>query len=306
MSERERLAELRRVFADLPTTGVTLSIGDDAAIIDVGGEGLVSSVDTSVEGTHFRRPWLSLRALGYRATMAAASDLAAMGCRPRGLLSSLILPDDVSDADLLELAGGQRDACGELDMPLLGGNLARGVALSVTSTVLGQCAPDGGLRRAGAQAGHAVLVSGELGMAAAGLHALLAGVDDDDLAAALQAWRRPRARIAEGLLAVGVASGGIDVSDGLSLDASYLAEDSGVAVKLDSAAVVSAALTQAAAALGADALELALHGGEDYALLVTAPGVLEGFVRIGRIEEGAGVWLDGAPIEPRGFDHFSD
>jgi thiamine-monophosphate kinase len=305
MSERERLEQLRRLFADLPADGVTLPIGDDAAIIDVGGVGLVSSVDTSVEGTHFRRAWLSLHALGYRASMAAASDLAAMGAAPRGLLSSLILPADMSDAQLLELATGQRDACAELGMPLLGGNLAGGERLSITSTVLGQCAADGGLRRGGAKPGDVVLVSGELGMAAAGLRALLEELKHDALVPALQAWRRPRARVAEGLRAASLATGGIDLSDGLSLDASHVAVESGVSVMLDRHALLTPALQGAAEALDADALELALHGGEDYALLVTATQPIEGFLRIGRIEEGQGVWIDGAELEPKGYDHFA-
>jgi thiamine-monophosphate kinase len=157
-------------------------------------------------------------------------------------------------------------------------------------------------------------VAGVIGLAGVAVEALSRGAKDPRLAPAIDAYRRPRARIAEGIAGALVAHAGIDVSDGLALDLSRLAQESGVAVLLDEKRVLAAAgddLAHAAAALALDPLELALHGGEDYALVMTfAPdSVPAPFTRIGRCEPGQGVHLESAragrrEVEPRGFDHF--
>lgn len=312
-SEWDRIEALRAIFARPALAGVVVAIGDDAAVLDPGPDRLVWTVDAAVDGVHFRRDLLSLVDLGYRATMAAASDLAAMGAAPRGLLSALVLPADIDDAELAELAAGQRAAADALGTAILGGNLARGGELSITTTALG--ATPCPLTRAGALPGDALWAAGALGLAAAGLRLLLAARAPVSPAAhaAVQIWRRPEARLAAGIAARGWAHAAIDVSDGLAQDTGHLARASGVDVILDAGAIVATALREVAAELGDDALELALHGGEDYALLVAAPdGVgLPGFTRMGSIVPGAGaVHLrrdDGAIVAlvGRGFDHFT-
>lgn len=295
MNEWERIAALRDIFqADpCPSEGhVSLGIGDDAAALAVDGT-LVVSVDAMVEHVHFERAWLSMEDLGYKAAMAALSDLAAMGARPVGSLGSLALPANVSDADLEALARGQQAAMVEVGARVIGGNLARAAELSIHTTVLG--ATDAPLRRDGARPGDGVFVAGELGLAAAGLRALRDRRDGPE--AWVNAWRRPRARIAEGLRAAEVASAAIDVSDGLAADVGHLATASGLAVVLDRGALFE------------PSLELALYGGEDYALVITAAAPVPGFRRIGSCEAGTGVWLahDGhrEPLEARGWDHFA-
>ena len=134
-------------------------------------------------------------------------------------------------------------------------------------------------------------------------------------AVCLRAWRRPAARIEQGRALTGVAHAAIDLSDGLAHDAWQLAEASAVRLVLDARAVLAAAgeaLAAVATTLGRDALDLALHGGEDYALLAASPTPLPGFVRIGTVlEDAAGARLlletpqGREPLEPRGFDHFS-
>ncbi len=276
---------------------------------------LVWTVDAAVDGVHFRRDLASLVDIGYRATMAAASDLAAMGASPRGLLSALVLPSGVSDQDLADLAAGQRAAADALGTAILGGNLARGGELSITTTALG--ATPRPLTRAGALPGDALWAAGPIGLAAAGLGLLLARSPLASAAARAAAlrWRRPDAWIAAGIAARAWAHAAIDVSDGLAQDVQHLARAGGVEVILDASAIVTPELREAAAELGADPLELALHGGEDYALVIAAPAdaMLPGFTRIGSIagtsatpgavhvrrEDGAIV-----AITPRGFDHF--
>lgn len=314
-SEWDRIEVLRATFAAPSLAGVILGIGDDAAVLAPEPDLLVWTVDAAVDGVHFRRDLVSFVDLGYRATMAAASDLAAMGASPRGLLSALVLPPEVSDQDLADLAAGQRAAADALGTAILGGNLARGSELSITTTALG--ATPRPLTRAGALPGDALWAAGPIGLAAAGLALLLAGRAPVSAAAraAILRWRRPEAFLAAGVTARASAHAAIDVSDGLAQDVQHLARAGGVDVVLDASAIVSPELREAAGELGGDPLELALHGGEDYALVVAAPidAALPGFTRIGSIAGAPGSGAvrvrreDGAivAISPRGFDHFA-
>jgi thiamine-monophosphate kinase len=318
LDELSRLELLRALFsATALPAGVSLGIGDDAAVLARSDAPLVWTVDTAVEGVHFRRDWLSLEDIGWRSLAAAASDLAAMGASPRGALSALILPAQFGDADLLALARGQAEAAAALETAVIGGNLARGSELSITTTLLGEARQP--ILRGGARAGHVVGLAGAIGVAAAGLALLQQGTGNgapgDLTERVLQAFRRPHARIAEGLAAAGHAHAGIDVSDGLALDAWRLARASGVAVVLDADALLRVAgpdLIRVAALLGRDPLELALYGGDDYALLMTfaAHDVPAPFVAVGTCGAGVGIWLrspDGTtrPLEAKGFDHFA-
>ncbi len=325
MREREAVALLSRIFG----TRVQVGIGDDAAVLE---GGLVWTVDAQVEGVHFRRQWVSWEDVGWRSFMAAASDLAAMGAEPIAALSALVLAADFDDASLEALARGQAKAAEALGTSVAGGNLARGGETSITTTLLGRA--DKPVLRSGACAGDGLWLAGPAGLAGAGLRALAqsmqhaddsslvemtlspssppraARIDLDDvrLAPALAAWRRPVARIADGRAMAPLAHAAIDVSDGLAIDADRLAEASGVRLVLDAAAIAGAELRAAADALGASALDLALGGGEDYAVLAASASPLAGFVRIGEVlaaDGGPRLLLDGRPLEPRGFDHFA-
>jgi thiamine-monophosphate kinase len=287
VGERERIVLLERVLNG-GDASVLLGIGDDAAVFKAKAL-VVSSIDAVVEHVHFERAWLSLSDLGFKATMAALSDLAAMGARPRGVLSSLVLPKDIGDDELEAIATGQREACDLCRTTVMGGNMARGDALSITTTVIGETPRP--MLRSGARPGDRLLLAGHVGQAALGLKALMAG--DSKPAAAIEAWRRPLARIEQGLLAASVAHAAIDISDGLALDSWRMAEASAVKLVLDRD------------------LESALHGGEDYALLVAAAVPIEGFREVGLCEEGEGVLLAGEPeaertaVDRRGWDHFA-
>jgi thiamine-monophosphate kinase len=244
--------------------------------------------------------------------MAAASDLAAMGATPLGALSALAVADDVDDAALDAIAEGQAEAARAVGTAIIGGNLARGKETSVTTTLLGQALRP--LLRSGARPGDGLFLAGAVGLAAAGLSALMQGRVDASTEACVRAWRRPRAKSAAGLALRDVASAAIDISDGLSRDAYHVAEASSVRLVIDETLLrrtVPDELEVAARALGADALQWMLTGGEDYALLATSahPGI-PGFERIGTVEAGEPAIVlakaDGTRvgIDPRGFDHF--
>jgi thiamine-monophosphate kinase len=310
MDEKARIAMLARALAS-PVHGVTVGIGDDAAVLD-GSRGrreLVWTIHEQVDGTHFRRDMVSWREIGWRSFMAAASDVAAMGADPWCALCALVLPDDVGDPALEAIARGQREAAARMGAAVVGGNLARGPVLSIATTLLGTC--DRAVPRSGARAGDTLWMVGRVGLAAVGLRALERGMGDDPrLREAIGAWRMPEALIEEGRAMGRVAHAAIDVSDGLACDADRLGEASGVRVVLDESSLRDDdSLVRAAAALGEDVLDLALYGGEDYALIAAHGEPMPGFRRIGEIVEGAGVSVRGADgeqsIEPRGFDHFA-
>lgn len=316
-SEWTRIALLRAIFDETDQV-----IGDDCAVIApsaVGSSSLVWSIDASVQHVHFERAWMSLEDIGWRATMAAFSDLAAMGAEALGGLSALTLPRAFSDDELEQLARGQRAACDALGTSILGGNLARGEVLTITTTVLGKAGRP--LTRNAAPPGANVFLAGAVGLSAAGLfdaqQTSRARGDalprEEGIAweRARAAFRRPEAQLAAGRLAAARgAFAAIDVSDGLASDLGHLAKESRVAVILDEN--VLAPLVEALPAHPSlDRREAVLFGGEDYALVAIAADLPSPFGRIGSVtsDQAPGVYLrasDGglSPLRSAGFDHF--
>ena len=253
-------------------SGIRLGIGDDCALLRIRrGEELAVTTDLSIEGRHFRLDWHSAEAVGHRALARGLSDLAAMGARPVAAFLSLGLPKELTAA----LKGGSwverfydglLALASEYKVPLAGGDLAES-PLAIADIVLVGAVPKGGaLLRSGARAGDRIFVTGSLGGSAAELKELSEGPLKFFSAARDQEHPHlyPRPRLAQGLWlrTRGLASAAMDLSDGLSTDLNHLCEESGVAALIDAAALP----------LGAGAtLEMALHGGEDYELLFTAP-----------------------------------
>jgi thiamine-monophosphate kinase len=268
--EFSRIALIRERLCT-PAADVDLGIGDDAAVLSATFARDVVSVDAAVEGVHFRREFASWRQIGFRSLVAALSDLAAMGARPRAMLVSLILPAEFRDAELLELVEGMSEAARVYGSPVVGGNLSAGAQVSITTTVIGAATGEI-LTRSGARPQDRIYVTGTLGAAGLGLGCLKAGCVGPAAAPFIDRWRRPIARIDEGQLLLGVASAAIDLSDGLLQDLGHLCEASGVGadVTLRDLPLGSGAV-DLAAQLGLDALDLALGGGEDYELIFTVP-----------------------------------
>jgi len=306
-SEFERIRHLRSLFGKAPP-GITLGIGDDAALIEPPAVGrIVWTVDACVENVHFRRSMLSWKEVGFRSFMAAASDLAAMSARPLGALSCLSFPRDTPDDDLFALAQGQHQAAQQLSTAIIGGNLSASDTVVVSTSLLGHATDSP--RRDGARPGDCVALCGSVGLAAAGLRLLMRDPTHSPTTEAereaLCAWRCPRARIEEGAHAHH-ASSLIDVSDGLVQDAAHIASASLVRIDIDTTNMISPSLVAVAHHLGMDARSLALSGGEDYALLGTFSNrdVPPGFVVIGSCSVGSGVWVNGTLEVPNGHDHF--
>jgi len=328
MGEFELLARLRE---RLPEDGlqVKLGSGDDAAVTVPGGA-TATSVDALVDGVHFRRGEAEPATIGRKALATALSDLAAMGAEAGEAYVALGAPADVGEAELLALLDGMLELAAETGTTLAGGDLTRAPALTLAVTVVGHApAPERLVRRGGARPGDLLVLTGEIGGAAAGRLLLerpdLASAVPEALAAALRDRQLdPRPRLASGhALAAAGARAMIDLSDGLAADAGHVAAASGVRLAIEADSLpLARGVAEVAAAASLDPLRLAVSGGEDYELLAALPAetLADASARvgsagevalapIGEVAEGEGAEIRlprGGRLEATGYDHFAE
>lgn len=326
------LALLARIAARVGAQDerVAVGIGDDAAALHLApGSLALFTADALVEGVHFQRTTSGPADIGWKALAINASDVAAMGGRPRHAVVSLMLPDDLEVAWVDGFYDGLLEYAGRSGISVVGGNLAQAPLVIVDMALLGEVEPQRLMRRAGARPGDLVAVTGALGGAAAGLVALREGMTDPPgqtlIARAVYAQRRPEPPLAAGplLAASGAVHAMIDLSDGLAIDLWRVCEASGVGVRIEAERLpVDPAAAAVAAAAQCSALEMALSGGEDYELLFAvapsdAGSVLDRLVAetgrpaavIGEFtpaSAGRRVVGDGGPrpLTPSGWTHF--
>lgn len=311
LSER---AVLAAILERLGPTAAVIGPGDDAAVLAAPDGRVVATTDTLVHGPDFRLAWSSAFDLGWKAAAVNLADIAAMGARPTALLVALAMPDATRLSFVTGLADGLRAACDALapGCAVEGGDLTVSDTLTIAVTALGSLDGRAPLLRSGARPGDVVAVAGELGRAARGLALLFGrfrdaagsplpvdpGLLTTDEAADLAAQLRPSPPIARGVVAADAgATALMDVSDGLVLDATRMAEASGVTIALDGARIGP---------------EPALSGGEDHGLLATFPpgvAIAEGFRVIGTVAARgpAPVLVDGrSPAGRGGWDPYRD
>jgi thiamine-monophosphate kinase len=327
MGEFEFLAKLRE---RLPQDGpqVKLGSGDDAAVTAPAGA-TATSVDAIVEGVHFRRGEAELRTVGRKALATALSDLAAMGAEAGEAYVVLGAPADLGEEDFLALLDGLLELAAETGTTLAGGDVTRAPALTLAVTVVGHgAAPGAFVARAGARPGDLLVLTGEIGAAAAGRllleHPSLAAKLPESTADELRRRQldpRPRLRSGRALAGSG-ATAMIDLSDGLAADAGHLGRAGGVALRIETGSLPLAdGVAEVAAAAGREPLDLAVAGGEDYELLAALPpdrlssaseavgkaGEAK-LTSIGEVAAGEGVEIrlpGGGRLEAAGFDHFA-
>ena len=304
---------IRNIIAMLgPQAG---GLGDDCGLLQQKDGFLALSTDVSVEGVHFRFDWITSKEVGWRATAAALSDLAAEGADPVGVLCAVTMPVTSPESQLLEIMAGVRDATTAVEAQVLGGDLSSGPVWTVAITVVGRTRQP--ITRSGAKAGDGLWVTGRLGGARAALQAWLQG--REPAAGARSRFAHPQPRIAAGRwLALHGATAMIDLSDGLAGDARHLAAASGLAMRIDLDSLpLAEQVRNEALALGVPEARFAAEGGEDYELLVSLPETFAAadvfardcgipLTRIGEAAPGSGVNFvsAGLHIELHGFSHF--
>jgi len=330
LDEERLIAALRELFRRRGS-GLEEGIGDDAAVIGIRGERLLLTKDLLVEGVDFRRAWQPPRLLGRKSLNVNLSDIAAMGGRPLYALLGLALPKKIEKRWVLEFLRGFRSAAEEHGVLLAGGDLSRAPRVMISVTVMGRA--ERPVLRRGAAPGDFLFVSGTLGDAAGGLRLLgRRGVpaaarrarglprrkSPGTAGRLVRAFFDPRPRLDLGreLARRRLASAMIDLSDGLSVDLSRICRASGAGAEIWADCIP---LSDALKAAFPSALDLALHGGEDFELLFSVrPSRLEELRRlgrrfplhpVGRLVRGRDVVLLGrggrrTPLPVRGWDHF--
>ncbi|MGI9306162.1 MAG: thiamine-phosphate kinase [Gammaproteobacteria bacterium] len=305
MREREVISR----FFNFPAASVDAGIGDDAAVLSPPpGARLAASCDTLNEGTHFFSG-TDAYFVARKAAAASLSDMAATGARPLWMLVALTAPSGT--AWLARFAEGLKSSAAEYEYAIVGGDLCRGDAISITVSVVG--AVDGApLLRGGARAGDDVWISGATGCAAFAAHCRKNNIaPPPQYAAEINAkLDDPVPRLALAQKLAGTASAAVDISDGLAAAAAAVAAQSKVKIIIQQSGVpVPPALSHLPEKLQN---EFVLGGGDDYELLFCAPPsarpflAAENAVCIGAACCGAGAEItgeDGAPVFVRGYEH---
>ncbi|MCM6773793.1 thiamine-phosphate kinase [Nocardia sp. CDC159] len=290
---------------------VVLGPGDDAAVLAAPAGRYVVSADMLLQDRHFRLDWSSPRDIGAKAIAQNAADVVAMGAAPSAFVVALGCPAETTVEFVDGLVEGLWAEAGRAGASIAGGDVVSAPLLVLSVTAFGDPVDRAPVLRAGARPGDVVAVAGRLGWSAAGYAILSGGHDLERFPEVVAAHRVPQPpyRAVLELPPDVTVTAMTDVSDGLLADIGHIAESSGVAIDLDAAAVRDPALDPIATLVGADPLTWVLAGGEDHAFVATfAAGqrLPPGWVRIGRVAEGAGVSVDGRGWSgPVGWESFA-
>jgi thiamine-monophosphate kinase len=291
-----------------------IGIGDDCAVIPIprGHQALVTT-DFSLENVHFKRAWHPAESVGHRCLARALSDIAAMGGKPVAAFLSIALPRSLPQSWVDGFMRGLMKLAEEFKVILAGGDTAESPGGVLADIVVLGSAPKGkAVLRSEAKPGDGIYVTGELGASAATLD-LLSRKRIRPTDFPRHFLPMPRIEVGRFLRQKGLASAMIDISDGLSTDLRHICRESRIGAEIQAKAIPVAMIGKPARQVE---LRFALHGGEDYELLFTAPrgkrvpARIAGVpvTQIGQVTRGQGVFLerDGvkSKLPPQGWEHF--
>lgn len=271
----ERISSLLRRHCG----GVICGIGDDAAVLDMGGEkALLVTIDSLVEEIHFTLRTHTPYQLGYKAMAVNLSDIAAMGGEPRYALVSISARPDMKVQLIEEIYEGMERMAREAGVSVVGGDTTGSQShLFISVAVIGECPKGEVIYRSGAKVGDVLILTGSVGDSAAGLK-LLSGSKAPSLSQEEVEYLKrrhlmpqPRLRAARRVASLKLANAMIDVSDGVSSEIWHICRSSRVGAEIYAERMpISEPARKFASDLGLSPLKLALDGGEDYELLLTA------------------------------------
>ncbi|MGB7602900.1 MAG: thiamine-phosphate kinase [Candidatus Sulfotelmatobacter sp.] len=325
IAEKALIAQIRRRAKAGRNAAVLTGIGDDCAVLRLpprSGKAIDTLVTTdfSLEGVHFRRDWHSPESIGHRCLARGLSDIAAMGGEPVAAFLSLALPRNVSPSWINRFTDGLLSLAARYGVTLAGGDTAEspdGILADIV--VLGSVPKGKAVLRSGAQPGDRIYVSGELGGSAAAVWKMR---KDGSLGRSLNPrefprhfFPDPRIELGRILRARSLASAMIDTSDGFSTDLAHICAESRVGAEIQEELIPRARVGRPLKAVN---LDLALHGGEDYELLFTAPESKKmpsriagtAITLIGRVTPGRKIFLKKSnkaksELKAGGWEHFT-
>ena len=315
LPERQIIERIRRAAKPAPGRFKGTGMGDDCALLQVpAGRELLVTTDFSLESVHFRRDWHPAESVGHRCLARGLSDIAAMGGEPLACFLSLALPKQLPQKWIDDFMRGLLRLARQSETTLAGGDTAQSPdPIAADIVVVGTVPAGQAILRSGARPGDSIYVTGELGGSAATLDLMNSKKKRRLSPKAYQRHFFPRPRILIGRMVreKGLASAMIDLSDGLSTDLTHICEESGIGAELWPAAIPRARIDNKQVGF-----RFALHGGEDYELLFTAPSGRQvperlGGVRVtkvGVVTRGKQVYLKDTlgkrGLEPQGWEHF--
>ena len=324
LAEKAQIAQVRRLATAAKNPAVVAGIGDDCAVLRLlPGRGKEKAKDTLVttdftlEGIHFRRDWHPAESVGHRCLARGLSDIAAMGGEPAAAFLSLALPRDLPQSWVGRFARSLISLAERYGVTLAGGDTAESPNGVLADIVVVGTLPKGrAVLRSGARPGDRIYVSGVLGGSASAVWQMRKKPRRklNPREYPKHFFPEPRIELGRVLREKGLASAMIDTSDGLSTDLAHLCEESGVGAELQAEVIPRASVGKPAREVD---LQFALHGGEDYELLFTAPrgrqipsriaGVP--ITQIGHITRQRKIFLMnrggvGYELQPLGWEHF--
>lgn len=296
VSDLGEIELVERILDKLSVLNSDLQIGpgDDAAVLEIGGS-VVLTTDSQHEGIHYCAEWIAPEVLGRRAIAVNASDLGAMGARPRGFLVALALPTSTELDWVVSLAEGLRQGAERFGTSILGGDVAAAAdRVSINVTALGEIEEGTEpVERGGATEGTWCFVTGWPGRAGAARRMFRTGYKSSSaFEACIDAFLDPRPPVTFGgrIASQGLVRAMIDISDGLAVDLERMCLASGVGARLDAEMLVAdTVLIDVAAGLDIDPIKLVLGGGEDYELLCSVANEKAQTFRAVAAEEGVEV-----------------
>ena len=249
---------------------VIKGIGDDCAVLQIGKEKLLISVDTIVENDHFSFDYFKPKEIGIKAIESSISDIAAMGGKAKYIFLALNLRSNLKVQDIKQIYKGIYQTCNEHDIDLLGGDTTHSATTSISVTVLGIPLSKNICYRSNAKLGDLIKVSGDLGASTAGWRLFNKKITGHSFVKKKHTQPKCRLDLVNSLIPHCHAMQ--DISDGLAAELKHICQASKVsAILWKNEIPIDKRTFRAAQSISEDAYDYALYGGEDFELVYTVP-----------------------------------